>query len=86
MSVVVIAALTFSFSASAGAREWVTFPTLPITLKQNSSSIPVSALELRGQLTRSAGEGRSPAVVMLYDCRGIRPCQVGWAERLAGWG
>jgi hypothetical protein len=86
MSVAIIAALMFSLSAFAGARERVVFATLLITLKQNSSSIPASVLELRGQPIRPAGEGRFPAVVMLHGCRGIRPYQVGWAHKLAGWG
>lgn len=76
----------FSLSASAGARDWVAFPMLLTTLTQSSSSIPASALELRGQLIRSAGEWRFPAMVMLHDCRGIRLYQVGWADKLPGWG
>lgn len=81
-----IAAVTLTLAASTGAREWVAFPALSTTTDQDPSSTPASELELRGQLFRPAGEGRFPAVVMLHDCRGIRPYQVGWADELAGWG
>ncbi len=82
----IIAAVTLTLSASTGAREWVAFPAASATTEQNPPSTPPSGLELRGQLFRPAGEGRFPAVVMLHDCRGIRPYQVGWADKLAGWG
>ncbi len=82
----ILAAAMLLQSTSAGAREWVAFPAASTTPELESTSSTPSGLELRGQLIRPAGDGRFPAVVMLHDCRGIRPYQVGWADKLAGWG
>lgn len=82
----ILAAVMLLPFASAGAREWVAFPAATAIPDRDAPPASATGLELRGQLIRPAGKGRFPAVVMLHDCRGIRPYQVGWADKLAGWG
>ncbi len=80
---------------AAGAAEWVHFDsgtTPPSKLrarlaKQRGIELkPVPPTRLSGRLTRPAGAGPHPAVVLLHGCEGMAPYQARWAERIAGWG
>jgi len=60
------------------AAETITFEVA----EQSSDSITLTA-----ELTRPAGDGLLPAVVMLHGCNGIwRPWGDNWSERLVRWG
>ena len=47
---------------------------------------PEPGTPLAGLLYRPDGTGPFPGIVMLHDCRGIRPYQEAWAEELSSWG
>lgn len=94
-----IAALLFTFTAflqsSALASEQVSFnsgsvPPTPFKVKQaKKQGIELKAepgIPLTGRLSKPAGDGPFPAVVLLHGCRGMLPFQDAWAAKLTEWG
>lgn len=77
------------------AADWVNFNSAgtapsPFQLKRAKAKgvelKPEPGTPLRGLLFRPKGKGPFPGVVLLHDCRGIRPYQETWARELASWG
>jgi dienelactone hydrolase len=90
-----VAALALAGHASARAAEEVVFAAArvpPSQLRvrlakaQGITLQPEPGHPLRGRLSRPAGQGPFPAVVLLHGCGGLEPYLGAWAERLAGWG
>ncbi len=86
IAMVVLAVVVMFVPGSADAGQWVTFEAAVAPGAKPDPQGGSSPLELRAQLIRPEGDGRYPAVVMLHGCRGIRPYQRGWADKVAGWG
>ena len=86
--------LALSYWTPGEAQEWISFNALyPGREHQATASSteaiglgPVTRTDIRGVIVRPQGQGPFPAVVLLHDCRGIKPYQNGWARKLAGWG
>ena len=86
MRLAVLAVVVMFVPGPADAGQWITFEAAQSPDAKPDPQGGSPPLELRAQLIRPEGDGRYPAVVMLHGCRGIRPYQRGWADKVAGWG
>jgi dienelactone hydrolase len=58
----------------------------PVKFNSTDPGFGVGEPVLKGKLSRPAGKGPFPAVVLLHGCGGISKRDHTWAEKLAGWG
>ncbi len=69
-----------------------TYPPSPLKVRQAKKlGIPVEtntepSIRLTGYLAKPAGEGPSPAVVLMHGCAGVTEQQSVWSNRLVDWG
>jgi len=65
-------------------------PPTPFKVKQARKKgielKPEPGIPLDGRLSKPAGDGPFPAVVLLHGCFGLQPYQDTWATHLAEWG
>jgi len=94
VAALLLASITF-LQSSALASEPVSFnsgsvPPTPFKVKQaKKQGIELKTepgIPLTGRLSKPAGDGPFPAVVLLHGCRGMRPFQDAWAAKLTEWG
>src|SRR5882672_1491619 len=61
------------------AAQTVSFPSVATT---NVTAGP----QIKTWLTKPAGEGPFPAVIVLHSCAGVGPHTYAWAKLISGWG
>jgi dienelactone hydrolase len=61
------------------AAQTVSFPSVATT---NVAAGP----QIKAWLTKPAGEGPFPAVIVLHSCAGVGPHTYAWAKLISGWG